>query len=103
MLRVVRLQSTAVANKGGIFKRVASKLPAPPIMPPELLPTEKVVGAEAISSRPPSSGADLALDRDGDGGAINTRDVDSGIGFGLKVDRDSSVGDSRLVALSAGF
>ncbi len=102
MLRVVRLQSTAVANKGGILKRVPSKLPAPPI-PPELQ-TEDVVGAETVSSRPPSSGADLALDSDGDGGAINTLEgADSGTELGLRVDRDSTVGESRLEALTAGF
>lgn len=102
MLRVVRLQSTAVANKGGMLKRVPSKLPAPPIGP--VLPTEDAVGVEPISSRPPSSGADLALESDGDGGAINTRDVEeSGTEFGLRVDLDSTDGESRLVALRAGF
>jgi hypothetical protein len=101
MLRVVRLQSTADANKGGILKRVASKLPAPP-MPPEV-PTAKVAGAVAISSRPPSSGADLARDSEGDGGGIKTRDEASGAEFGPRVDRDSTVGDSMLVPPSAGF
>lgn len=81
-----------MANKGGIDRRLPSKLPAPAGPPQE----EVVAGVEDGSSRPPSSGADFALEREGEGGAISTFDVDSGIVLGLRVDLDSTVGDSRV-------
>jgi hypothetical protein len=80
-----------------------SKLPAPPMLPEATAPAttevvEDEVGARDNSTSPRalSSGADLARESEGDGGAMRTRWVLASRLPVRKLVLDSAVGDSQM-------
>jgi len=87
-----------------------SKLPAPPMLPEATAPAttevvEEDVGARDNSTSPRalSSGADRALESDGDGGAMRTRWLMASRPPVRKLVLDSAVGDSQMAPPSVGF